>query len=88
MDIEIHDSARKHGHHTDDEMRYLWEKCWIERYWLDDDLPGRQLRICLDEAGRAWEIIGLIFDDGRVLLIHDMQLRKSTMELVKEARRV
>jgi hypothetical protein len=62
-----------------------WED-WIGQAWLEPDIPGRLLRIGFDASGRAIEVIGICFDDGaRVLFIHVMGLRKSTVELVRSA---
>lgn len=84
MAISVHPSARKHG--LDDQtIRALWAT-WMEQCWLEDDRPGRLLRICMDDAGRAFELIGIVFDDERVLVIHAMRLRPSTIDIVRRAR--
>jgi hypothetical protein len=59
----------------------------LDDTWLDDLDPTRLLRVCLDEAGRPWELIALVFDGGvRQLVIHAMPLRKSTIMMIRRAR--
>ncbi|MDR0483268.1 MAG: toxin [Cellulomonadaceae bacterium] len=82
--IEVHKSARKHGLNNST-IRALWVN-WLEQCWLEDDSPGRVLRLCLDDAGRAFEVIGIVFDDDRVLVIHAMPLRQSTLAILRRAR--
>jgi hypothetical protein len=69
-----------------DEVVGLWS-VGLEDTWLDDHDPSRLLRVCLDEAGRPWELVALVFDGGaRRLVIHAMPLRKVTIELMRRAR--
>lgn len=80
--IRVHQSACQHGLNPS-EVQSLWE-VGVEDTWLDDRDPRRLLRIALDEAGRAWEMAGLVFDGGeRHLVIHAMPLRKVTIELLR-----
>ncbi|MCL1839140.1 MAG: hypothetical protein FWG47_07530 [Propionibacteriaceae bacterium] len=81
--ITIHPSARKRGS-SDDALSAMWSS-WIRQAWLEDDLPGRVLRMCIDDAGRPWEMVGIVFDDERVMVIHAMRWRKSTTKLIEEA---
>ena len=84
-EIRVHPSACKHGL-TAEEAEGLWS-VGIEDTWLDDRDPTRLLRVALDEAGRPWELVALVFDSGdsgdRHLVIHAMPLRKSTTELLR-----
>ena len=82
--VAIHPSALKHGL-TDDAICRLWLS-WREQCLLEDDNPERVLRICLDDAGRAYELVGLVFDDDRVMVIHAMRLRPATAAIVRRAR--
>lgn len=82
--VEVHQAALKHGLDPG-QVERLWSS-WVEQCWLDDDQPGRVLRFCMDDAGRAFELIGLVFDDQRVLVIHAMRLRPSTVELMRRNR--
>jgi len=82
----FHESALKHGYEPD-EIAAAWED-FAEQAWLEDDMPGRLLRVGFDGAGRPVEVVGVVFEDGaRVLFIHMMELRKSTIRLLKEAGR-
>jgi hypothetical protein len=84
-EVRAHPSALRHGL-TADEVIGLWS-VGLEDTWLDDLDPTRLLRIGLDEAGRPWELVGLVFDSGtRHLVIHAMPLRKGTIELIRRAR--
>jgi len=81
----VHRSALRHGLGID-EVIGLWS-VGLEDTWLDDLDPTRLLRVSLDEAGRPWELVGLVFDGGgRHLVIHAMPLRKGTIDLVRRAR--
>lgn len=79
--VSIHESACKRGLSTG-EVETLWKR-GIEDTVLDDADPFRVLRISFDDAGRAWELVALVFDGGnRVLVIHAMRLRRSTIDLI------
>lgn len=81
-EIRVHPSACKHGLTADEAEGLL--SVGIEDTWLDDRDPTRLLRVALDEAGRPWELVALVFDcGGRHLVIHAMPLRKSTTELLR-----
>lgn len=76
---ELHEkSAREHYRRdriSDDDVLYAADH-FLSRYPLDDeDDPRRWLTIGLDQAGRALEIVTLIFDDGHELIIHAMIAR-------------
>ena len=81
--VQAHRSALKHGLSAA-EVVGLWG-LFVEQVWLDDDRPGRLLRVCCDDAGRWFELVGLVFDGERVLVIHAMRLRRSTVEQVRRA---
>lgn len=81
----VHPTACKHGL-APDEVSALWSS-GVEATWIDDLDPRRLLRVGLDGAGRPWELVGLVFDDGvRHLVIHAMPLRTSTLRLLKRRR--
>ena len=69
----MHRSALKHGLGVN-EVVGLWGQ-GVEQVWLEDDRPGRW-----------FEVVGLVFDDERVLVIHAMRLRRATLERVRRAR--
>lgn len=81
----FHDSAHKHGY-SDEEILAVWES-WEEELFLDDDKPGRLLRIGFDSTGHPVEVIGIVFDWGeRVLFIHAMPLQRSTARRIGRLR--
>ena len=82
--VQVHRSALKHGLGVN-EVVGLWGQR-VEQVWLEDDRPGRVLRVCCDDSGRWFEVVGLVFDDERVLVIHAMRLRRATLERVRRAR--
>jgi hypothetical protein len=85
IDTRVHPSALRHGL-SPEEIVGLWS-VGLEGTWLDDHDPSRLLRVCLDEAGRPWELVALVFDGGiRHLVIHAMPLRKGTIDLMRRAR--
>ena len=52
----------------------------------DDDSPRRSLLLGADRAGNMLEVIVLVFDDGRQMVIHAMQMRaRYRVLLPKEA---
>ena len=82
--LTINESAHKHGL-SDSELAKLWES-WLEQSWIENDQPGRLLRLCVDDAGRPWEVIAVVFDDEHTMIIHAMRLRKATAELLRRSR--
>lgn len=71
--VQVHRSALKHDLGVN-EVVGLWGQ-GVEQVWLEDDRPGRW-----------FEVVGLVFDDERVLVIHAMRLRRATLERVRRAR--
>lgn len=49
---------------------------------LDDENPGRQLRLGFDPHGRLLELIVLVWDDGTEELIHAMKARPQYTRLL------
>jgi hypothetical protein len=49
---------------------------------LNEDSPGRQLRLGFDTAGRLLEVVILRFDSGNELIIHAMRARRQYMDLL------
>ena len=85
QEIQVHDSARKHGLDAQ-EIISLWADAF-ERYVLEDDLPGRELRVAMMPNGRLIELVGIIFDDNqRTLIIRAMKLRKSTIARIEDVK--
>ena len=48
--VQVHRSALKHGLGVN-EVVGLWGQ-GVEQVWLEDDRPGRVLRVCCDDSGR------------------------------------
>lgn len=66
--IRVHPSALKHGVTEDDILRAVSND--IRRYYLDDDMPTRELVLGFDSAGRLLELVLLKFENGNSLVIH------------------
>jgi hypothetical protein len=81
--VEIHKSARKHGVANRDirhaASRYLVAYSLSDR---DGDGPLRELRLGPDLAGNLLEIVVLLLDDGRELIIHAMRMRPKYRDLL------
>jgi hypothetical protein len=57
---------------------------FLVAYPLDDDGEGprRELRLGPDRAGNLLEIVVLLLDDGRELIIHAMPMRPKYRDLL------
>lgn len=77
--MTLHPSAFKHGL-TAETITYAWHTGSTRQTRLEDDQPERYLRIGLDDAGRPIELIALVFDQQRTLIIHAMPARKATLK--------
>ncbi|MFF7290913.1 hypothetical protein ACFY9N_00130 [Microbacterium sp. NPDC008134] len=74
-------SALKHGISEDDAVQAA---TWASRHIsLDDDNPGRQLRIGFDTNSRLLELVVLVWDDGTEELIHAMKARPQYVRLLE-----
>ncbi len=78
--MKVHKSALKHGISQEDSIYAASWAMWIED--LDEDNPGRQLRLGFDEQGRLLEIVLLVFDSGSELIIHSMKARRHLRDLL------
>ena len=72
--MEVHQSARKHGV-PDADIRHAVDHPVASFDLGDDDSPRRRLVIGPDRAGSLLEVIVLMFDDDREMVIHAMKLR-------------
>ena len=85
MSISLHRSARKHleQQNLSDEgiLQAASFPLWVEP--LDEENPGRELRLGFDDAGRLLETVVLIVDSGNELVIHAMKARKQYLSLLK-----
>ncbi|MSV79499.1 MAG: hypothetical protein F2681_16695 [Actinobacteria bacterium] len=85
--MEIHRSARRHGVRDADIVHALGRvavECEIGDG--DGDSPRRLLVLGPDRAGNMLELVVLVFDDGRQMVIHAMVMRAKYRALLpKEA---
>jgi len=86
VQVFIHEGARKRGN-SDDQIRTVWESDADNWCWLDSRDVPRQLRIGYDATGLDYEVIALIFDDERALIIHFMRARPVSYEEIEKSRR-
>ena len=78
--MKAHESALKHGISEEDAIHAASWPLWIDE--LDEDSPARQLRLGFDGQGRLLETVVLVFDSGAELVIHAMNARPTTLDLL------
>ncbi len=78
--MEIHRSARKHGI-TDPDILHA-ASYYLVAYPLDEDYPQRELRLGSDGAGNLLEIVVVILDEDRELIIHATRMRSKYRDLL------
>lgn len=78
--MRVHNSALKHGVLEADAIYAATWALWVED--LDDESPGRQLRLGFDTQGRLLETVVLVFDSGNELVIHAMKARPQMLDLL------
>lgn len=71
---EVHRSARKHGVPAEDTM-HAAAHALVAYPVGEDEKPPRELRLGPDRAGNLLELVVLLLDDGRNLIIHSMPMR-------------
>ena len=82
---ELHESARKHYHRDkldDDAVLYAAEHALNSRPLDGEDDPRRWLVIGVDPSGRLLELVLLVFDGGRELVIHAMKARQQYLDSI------
>ena len=80
--MEIHPSARKH-HVRDGDILHAATRFLVAYPLTDGDIgPQRELRLGPDRAGNLLEIVVLLLDDGRELIIHAMRMRTKYGDLL------
>ena len=77
--IAFHPSAFRHGL-TAEDIEHAWTTGQHRQGRLEDDHPERLLRVGTDPAGRPIEVVALIFDQERALIIHAMKARKVSLD--------
>jgi hypothetical protein len=73
---ELHQAARKHGIPDKDTVHAATHA--LACYPLDDEDPCgplRELRLDPDRSGNFLELVILLLDDGRKLIIYSMRMR-------------
>jgi len=78
--VNVHDAALKHGVSPEDATQAASWPIWVED--LDDNSPGRQLRLGFDTQGRLLETVVLTFDSGTDLVIHAKKARPQMFDLL------
>ena len=79
--VEVHASARKHGIADEDTIHAAEQ--FMVAYQLDNnDGPRKELRLGPDRAGNLLEVVVLLLDDGRELIIHSMRMRPTYLDLL------
>jgi hypothetical protein len=81
--VEIHKSARKHG--ILDEAIVHAASCFLVAYPLSEDTdegPPRELRLGPDRAGNLLEVVVLLLDDNKEMIIHAMKMRPKYRNLL------
>lgn len=78
--MKVHSSAQRHGIPPEDSIQAAPWALWIDD--LDEENPGRQLRLGFDTRGRLLEVVVLVFDSGHEMIIHAMKARPQMIELL------
>lgn len=77
----LRESAYKHGISSDDAIYAATVGCAFIAA-LDEEHPGRELRLGFDKSTRLLEIVVLKWDDGTEEIIHAMKARKKYQSLI------
>jgi nickel-dependent lactate racemase len=77
--VSPHRSAFRHGL-TAEDIEHAWTTGAVRQVRLEDDHPERVLRVGTDSAGRPIEVVALVFDQDRILIIHAMKARKVALD--------
>jgi len=81
-ELEIHESALKHGINTLD----IHHACANSSDIFELDQESDEIKILIigpDSAGNLLEVIGLEINDQSLLIIHAMKIRKSMVTLLE-----
>ena len=81
-ELEIHESALKHGINTLD----IHHACANSSDIFELDQESDEIKILIigpDSAGNLLEVIGLEINDQSLLIIHAMKIRKSMVKLLE-----
>ncbi len=81
--VEIHTSARKHRL-TDDDITHAYEHALVQLDYDPDEHPPRFALVGPDTAGNLTELIVIVADDDRHIIIHAMPARPNFLALLNE----
>lgn len=86
MLVSIHQSALKHGLAVED-ILHAWTTSEHRQVRLEDHHVERRLRVGTDAAGRPIELVAMIFDQERALIIHAMKARRVSLNATERRQR-
>jgi hypothetical protein len=81
--VEIHRSARKHGV-SDTDITHAYENAAVQLDYDPDEHPPRFALVGPDTAGNYIELVALVADDDRIIVIHAMKARPHFLALLRE----
>lgn len=84
--VTLHPSAFNHGLSPED-VTQARTTGFARQTRLEDVQPERYLRIGVDTKGRPVEVVALVFDQKRTLIMHAMPVRKATLDLLEGRKR-
>jgi hypothetical protein len=79
--MEIHRSARKHGI-SDEAIRHAFENALVQLDFDADEHPPRYALVGPDLAATMIELVVIIGDDNRHIVIHAMNARPRFLALL------
>ena len=84
-DCGVWRSTRRHGSTgcPDDDIQHAATHAIVAYELGDDDSPRRTLLLGPDRAANMLEVIVLVFDDGREMVIHAMRMRPIYDDLLR-----
>ena len=81
--MEIHRSARKHRI-SDEAITHAYDHSLAEFDYAPDEHPARYAIVGPDGAGNMIELVVIIADDNRLIVIHAMHARPNFLALLLE----
>ena len=81
--MEIHASARKHRV-TDSDITHAYEHALVQLDYDPDDHPPRYALVGPDTAGNMIELVVIVADDDRHIVIHAMPARPNFLALLTD----
>jgi hypothetical protein len=81
--VEIHRSARKHGV-SDPDITHAYENAVVQLDYDPDEHPPRFALVGPDTAGNYIELVALVADPNRIIIIHAMKARTHFLALLRK----